>query len=253
MKRILTSAVIANAHSDVLKTLDGRQMEYGDIIGKFETLGDSKAAEGMAKYGITGSKVYGIKIPVIRDLAKKAGKRNRELAAKLWKQGSREARILASMVDDHTRVTGKQMERWVSDFDSWEVCDQCIMNLFEKTSFAWDKAYAWSERDEEFVKRAGFVMMARLAVSDKKADDRLFEPFLPIIKREAHDGRNFVKKAVNWALRQIGKRSAFLHPKALETAREILGMEAKNAKWVAGDAIRELESGAVLKKVGIFS
>ena len=249
MKRIPTSAVIANAHPDVLKTLEGGQMEYRDIIGRFESLADNKAAKGMAKYGITGSKVYGVKIPVIRDMAKKAGKRNRELAAKLWKQGSREARILASMVDDHTRVTVEQMERWVSEFDSWEVCDQCIMNLFEKTSFAWEKAYAWSERDEEFVKRAGFVMMARLAVSDKKADDRLFEPFLPIIKREAHDGRNFVKKAVNWALRQIGKRSAFLHPKSLETAREILAIEAKSAKWTASDAIRELESDAVRKRL----
>ncbi|MEE9583792.1 MAG: DNA alkylation repair protein, partial [Dehalococcoidales bacterium] len=128
-------------------------------------------------------------------------------------------------------------------------CDQCLMNLFEKTPFTYRKAVQWSSSDEEFIKRAGFVMMARLAVSDKKADDKQFERFLPIIKREADDSRNFVKKAVNWALRQIGKRNMSLNTKAIGAAREIQQMDARSAKWVAADAIRELASPAVQQRL----
>jgi len=153
------------------------------------------------------------------------------------------------MVDNPEQVTEIQMDRWVHDFDSWEICDQCIMNLFEKTPFAWEKAFAWSTRREDFVKRAGFVMMARLAVSDKKADDSRFEPFLPIIEHEAADPRNFVKKAVNWALRQIGKRSSYLNRKALAVSHEILALDSKSAQWIARDAIGELESDAVRKRL----
>lgn len=224
-------------------------MEYEDIISRFESLADPKAADGMARFGITGSKVYGIKIPVLKKLAKDAGKRNHELALKLWSHGSREARILAAMVDDHRQVTEEQLDRWIRDFDNWEVCDQCIMCLFDKTPFAWDKAFEWSAREEEFVKRAGFSMMARLAWSDKKADDKKIMPFLPVISREANYRRNFVKKAVNWALRQIGKRSAYLNARALETAREILAMDTPSSRWIANDAIRELESEAVRKRL----
>jgi len=155
------------------------------------------------------------------------------------------------MIDDPKMVTEEQMESWVKGFDSWDVCDQCCMNLFDKTSLAYHKAVEWSAREEEFIKRASFAMMACLAWHDKKADDKQFESFFPIIIREAPDNRNFVKKAVNWALRQIGKRNLSLNRKALETAREIQAMDSKSAKWIASDAIRELTSEAVLKRLQV--
>jgi 3-methyladenine DNA glycosylase AlkD len=153
------------------------------------------------------------------------------------------------MIDDPSMATEEQLESWVKDFDSWDVCDQCCMNLFEKTGFAYRKAVEWSESDKEFVKRAGFVLMARLAVSDKNADDEIFETFFPIIKREASDNRNYVKKAVNWALRQIGKRNINLNKKAILIAGEIQKMDSRSAKWIASDAIRELAGESVQKRL----
>lgn len=179
-------------------------MQSDDILKRLKSLSDPRAVEGMAKYGITPERTYGVSIPNLRKIAKETGK-DHELAKKLWESNIRETRILACMTDDPEMVSEEQMENWVKDFDYWEICDQCCMNLFEKTKFAYQKSIEWSSRDEEFVKRAGFVLMARLAFSDKKADDERFEKFFPIIKREATDNRNFVKKAVNWALRQIGK------------------------------------------------
>jgi len=222
--------------------------EYDNILKKLKTLSNPKAVKGMAKYGITAKSTYGVSIPNLRKIAKEIGV-NHDLAQQLWVSDIRETRILASMVDDPKMVTEEQMERWVKDFDYWEICDQCCMNLFEKTRFAYQKCVEWSSREEEFVKRAGFVLMARLAVSDKKANDKQFENFLPIIKREAIDNRNFVKKAVNWALRQIGKRNLTLNRKTIETAKEIQKMDSRSAKWIASDAIRELTSEAVQKRL----
>ena len=173
-------------------------------------------------------------------MAKKIGQ-NRELALRLWASGMHEARILASMIDDPERVNEKQMDAWVKDFDSWDVCDQVCSNLFDKTEFAYKKAFEWSHEKAEYVKRAGFVLMACLAVHDREAKDKDLERFLPIIVREATDERNYVKKAVNWALRQIGKRDATLMGKALRTAAEIQKIDSSAAKWIAADAIRELE------------
>jgi 3-methyladenine DNA glycosylase AlkD len=153
------------------------------------------------------------------------------------------------MIDVPEKVTETQLERWVKDFDSWDVCDQCCSNLFDKTKFAHKKAIEWSKRREEFVKRAGFVLMATLAVHDKEADNQKFMRFLPIIKREATDERNFVKKAVNWALRQIGKRNSALNKIAIQTAKKIQKIDSKSARWIASDAIRELTSEAVRKKL----
>ena len=215
-----------------------------DILNKLKALSNPKAVEGMARYGINPENTYGVSIPNLRKIAGETGK-NHALAQELWASGIHEARILASMIDDPNMATEEQLESWVKDFDSWDVCDQCCMNLFKKTGLAYSKADEWSESDEEFVKRAGFVLMACLAVSDKKADDRQFEIFLPIIKREASDSRNFVKKAVNWALRQIGKRNANLNKKAIETSKEIQKMDSRSAKWIASDAIRELASESV--------
>ena len=223
-------------------------MHYHDIIRKLEALSDPKAVEGMARFGINPRSSYGVSIPALRQMAREI-KKDHALAQELWASGLHEARLLASMVDDPKMVTEQQMEKWVRDFDSWDICDQCSMNLFDKTPFAYQKAIHWSESEPEFVKRAGFAMMAVLAVKDKKADDSQLAQFLPIIKREAHDNRNFVKKAVNWALRQIGKRNLNLNKKAIETAREIQKMGPKSATWIATDALRELTSQAVQERL----
>jgi len=219
-----------------------------DILAKLKTLADPRAVEGMARYGINPQNTYGVSIPNLRKIARETGI-NHALAQELWASGIHEARILASMIDDPSMATEEQLESWVKDFDSWDVCDQCCMNLFEKTGFAYRKAVEWSESDKEFVKRAGFVLMARLAVSDKNADDEIFETFFPIIKREASDNRNYVKKAVNWALRQIGKRNINLNKKAILIAGEIQKMDSRSAKWIASDAIRELTGESVQKRL----
>jgi 3-methyladenine DNA glycosylase AlkD len=223
-------------------------MEYEGILKQLKSLSDPKAVAGMARFGINPKNTYGVSIPVLRKMAKQIGK-NHLLAEKLWNSDIHEARILAPLIDPPGIVTEKQMESWVKDFDSWDICDQCCSNLFDKTKFAHKKAIEWSKRREEFVKRAGFVLMATLAVHDKEAGDKEFLKFLPIIIREATDDRNFVKKAVNWALRQIGKRNSALNKIAIQTAKEIQKIDSKSAKWIASDAIRELTSEAVQKKL----
>jgi len=224
------------------------KVEYDDILKKLRALSNPKAVEGMARFGINPKNTYGVSIPNLRKMAKETGV-NHTLAQQLWKSDIRETRILASMIDDSEVVTEEQMERWVKDFNYWEICDQCCMNLFKYTEFAYQKCVKWSLNEREFVKRAGFVLMACLVASDKKADDKQFERFLPIIKREAVDNRNYVKKAVNWALRQIGKRNLNLNKKAIETTKEIEKIDSRSAKWIASDAIRELTSQAVQKRL----
>jgi 3-methyladenine DNA glycosylase AlkD len=214
---------------------------FKEIIIKLKSHSNPKNVEGMARFGINPKNTLGVSIPIIRKMGKEIGK-NHELAQQLWKSGIHEARILAGLIDDSKLVDEEQMEKWVKDFDSWDVCDQVCMNLFDKTPFAYKKAMEWSSRKEEFVKRAAFALVASLSVHDKKAKDEDFLKFLPIIKRESTDERNFVRKAVNWALRQIGKRNNKLQKAAIKTAKEILKIESKSAKWIASDAIRELES-----------
>lgn len=223
-------------------------MRCEEILERLRSLSDPEAVRGMARFGISPENTYGVPVPELRRMSREAGK-DHILAQGLWASGIHEARIIAGMVDRPEMVTEEQMEAWARDFDSWDVCDQCCMNLFDKTRFAYKKAEEWSKREEEFVKRAGFALMACLAVHDKKAEDKAFEVFLLLIKREASDDRNYVRKAVNWALRQIGKRNMRLNRLALETAKEIRGMDSKAAGWVAGDAIRELESAAVRKRL----
>ena len=219
-------------------------MTCDQILRKLRSLADPDVVTGMARFGIKAPSAYGISVPELRRIAKEAGE-DRLLAQELWASGIHEARILASMIDDPDQVTESQMERWVKDFDAWDVCDGCCSNLFDKTKFAYQKAIEWSERDGEFIKRSGFVLMATLAVHDKQATDTPFIQFLPVIQREASDGRNFVKKAVNWALRQIGKRNPCLNQMAINTAVRIQGIHSKSAKWIASDALRELTSAAV--------
>lgn len=222
-------------------------MKSKKILEKLKSLSNPKSVEGMARYGINPKNTLGISIPTLQKMAKEIGK-DHTLSQKLWKSGIHEARILASMIDDLEAVTEEQMEKWAADFDSWDVCDQTCKDLFEKTPFAYEKCLAWSLRKEEFVKRAAFSFMARLAISDKKADDKKFERFLPVIMREATDERNYVKKAVGWALRQIGKRNKHLNRIAIETANEIQKMDSKGAHWIASDTLRELQ-GEKVKKI----
>lgn len=208
-------------------------------VEQLKSLANPAAVAGMARFGINPNNTYGVPIPALRKMAREIGK-DHVLAQQFWSSGIHEARILAGMVDEPEKVTEKQMETWAADFDSWGVCDQVCSNLLDKTEFAYQKAIAWSGRKEEFVKRAGFVLMAALSVHDKRAGDEEFLKFLPVIKREAVDDRNFVKKGVNWALRQIGKRNLNLNRAAIETAKEIQGIDSKAARWIASDALREL-------------
>ncbi len=221
-------------------------VEY--IMAELRRRASPKAVAGLARFGIKTGKALGVSIPQLREVAKQVGT-NHELALKLWKTGIHEARILASIIDDPEKVSEDQMDRWAMDFDSWDVVDGCCGNLFDKTEFAIRKAHEWSKRKEEYIKRAGFVLMAEMAVHDKKASDKTFLDFLPVIVRESSDERNFVKKAVNWALRQIGKRNAILNVAAIKTSTDIRDSDSKSAKWIAADALRELTSASVTKKL----
>jgi 3-methyladenine DNA glycosylase AlkD len=225
-----------------------KEIQVNDLIKKLKSQANPKNVEGMARFGINSKNALGVSIPFLRKMAKEIGK-NHKLALELWDSEIHEARILASYIDEPEKVTEQQMERWVASFDSWDICDQACSSLFDKTVFAWQKAVELTERKEEFVKRTGFTLMACLAVHDKEAQDKDFIKLLPIIKREAIDERNFVRKAVNWALRQIGKRNKNLNKEAIKTAKEILKIENKTAKWIALDAIRELESEQIQKRL----
>lgn len=217
-------------------------MNYSEIIKKLNSMANAKNVEGMKRFGIRGSKVMlGISIPDLRNLGKQIGK-NHELALKLWDSGIHEARLLSCFIDELKSIDEKQMEKWVNSFDSWDLCDQCCSNLFDKTSFVHKKIKEWVKSEKEFVRRAGFVLMACLAVHDKKLSDSEFTKFFPTIKKYSTDERNFVRKAVNWALRQIGKRNESLRKAAIKVGKEIEKIDSKSARWVAKDALRELES-----------
>jgi 3-methyladenine DNA glycosylase AlkD len=220
------------------------RMGYAEVMAELESMADPEAAEGMAHFGVRAKAPLGLTMPQIRGVARRAG-RDHALAARLWASGIHEARILAGLVDVPSEVTQAQMDAWVRDFDSWDVCDQVCMSLFDRTPWAYEKAVEWAGREEEYVRRAGFAMMATLAVHDKEAPDARFLALLPVIERHAGDDRNFVKKAVNWALRQIGKRDAALNRTAIAAAGRIRAQGSKAARWVAADALRELGSEAV--------
>jgi 3-methyladenine DNA glycosylase AlkD len=223
-------------------------MEFNEIIKELGNLSDPEGIKGMERFGITAKKAYGVRIPKLRSIAKKAGK-NHYLAKELWEADYRETKILACMIEDPELVTEEQMDEWVLKFDFWEICDQCCMNLFRKTSFANKKIFEWSNREEEFVKRAAFTLIAVLAVHDKQVPNVKFEQFFPIIIKGSSDDRNYVKKSVNWALRQIGKRNLDLNKKAIMIAEEIKTINSKNARWIATDALRELKNEKVQNRL----
>lgn len=224
------------------------QFTCNEILDRLRSLADPKGAEGAARYGINAPNVWGVSAPKLRALAREIG-RDHDLAGGLWGTGVHDARILAALIDDPAQVTVEQMEEWVLDFNSWAVCDAACCCLFDKTPQAWAKAAEWIERDEEYVKRAGFVLMAALAVHDKKAPNEPFEAFVSLIETHATDDRNFVKKAVNWALRQIGKRNLHLNGLAIRAGERIRQLDSKAARWIASDALRELTSSKVRQRL----
>ena len=214
-------------------------MTAPEILAALRAQASAKNVAGMARYGISSAGTLGVPVAEIRRLARQAG-RSHELAAELWASGIHEARILATLVEEPARVTPRQMNRWVGDFDSWDVCDQACQNLFRYTPFAWEAAMEWAGARREFVRRAGFALMAGLAVKAKDVPDEAFEALLPLIAAAATDPRNLVKKAVNWALRAIGKRNPRLRRAAIATAEDMRAIDSPAARWIASDALREL-------------
>lgn len=219
-----------------------------EVLDKLKARAKPDNVGGMARYGMTAERRLGVSVPDMRKIAKELGK-DRKLARELWKTGIPEAKIVAAMIDEPGKLTEEQMEEWVKDINSWDVCDQVCMNLFEKTPLAWKKILDWSKRKEEFVKRTAFALIACLAWHDKKVEDEKFIELFPVIKQGATDERNFVKKAVNWALRNIGKRNPNLNKAAIKAAKEIQQIDSKTAHWVSSNAIKELESEAVQRRL----
>lgn len=244
------------------KKTSGQQDErVPGILTELRSMGSERDRAGMARYGINVERAFGVSIYELRKLAKRFGT-DHALALALWTTGNHEARLLACFIDDPAAVTAEQAEAWARDFDSWDLCDQATTSLFDRTPHAWTKATEWAKRDEEWVKRAGFALMAGLAVHDRAATDRAFVKLMPVIERGAFDQRNFVKKAVNWALRNIGKRNRRLNDRAVTSARKILATaneraggerggdpDSRAARWVATDAIRELTSEKILTRL----
>jgi 3-methyladenine DNA glycosylase AlkD len=223
-------------------------MDKNEVLKWLERQGSRRNVEGMARYGIHTERVFGVSLGTMRPLAKRLGK-DHALATALWETGWHEARVLAAFVDDPQRVTRRQMNAWASDFDNWAVCDTVCFHLFDRTRFAWEKAHQWSGSPQEFVKRAAFALMASLAGHDKAASDAQFLALLPLIEQGAHDERNFVKKGVNWALRQIGKRNLALHASALAVAKRLSESEEAPRRWIGRNAWRELASPKVRSRL----
>lgn len=219
-----------------------------DVVDELRAAADAARVPGMARVGINVDRAMGVSIPDCRRIAKRH-RPDHDLARGLWGTGIHEARILASMVDDPGEVTMQQMERWVVDFDSWDLCDQVCGNLFGLTPRVFTVARRWSRRDETFVKRAGFVLIAERAARDRDHDDAFWLRWMPTIRRGASDERNYVKKAVNWALREIGKRNPALNRAAIEEAEHLLSLDGRAPHWIARDALRELRGDAVATRL----
>lgn len=218
------------------------------VLSELHTSARPDNLEGMARYGMTTTNRLGINIPVLRKLAKQIGKEH-TLAIDLWRTGIAEARILAALIDDPEAVSREQMEEWVSDFDSWDVCDQVCLNLFDKTPLVWEAIRAWSSREEEFVKRASFALIAATAWHDKEAEDAVFIELLPLIHAAADDKRNYVKKGVSWALRHIGKRNLDLNVHAVQAAEALLKRESKSAQWIGRDTLKDITRENIIQRL----
>ncbi|GAL84444.1 putative DNA alkylation repair enzyme [Sporocytophaga myxococcoides] len=228
--------------------MEKAESELEKIVSQLKSQARPEILPSLSKFGVNTEKAFGISIPVLRNMAK-VHRKDHLLAIELWKTDIHEARILASMIDDPAKVQEKQMDWWVNDFNSWDLCDQVCLNLFRKTPFAFEKAKAWTEEEDEFVRRAGFVLIATLAVHDKKGKDERFSALFSLIEKHSNDERNFVKKAVNWALRQIGKRNEKLHQEAIILAERIISQDSKSSKWIANNALVELKSKKVVDRI----
>jgi len=218
------------------------------VMRAIDALASGDVRAGMARFGIPTANARGVSTPQLKALARRLG-RDHDLAGRLWASGVFEARVVAAFIDEPDKVTRRQLESWARELDSWAVCDACCCYLFRKTPFAWEMAVAWSTRKGEFVKRAAFALMAYLAVHDKAAADDQILTFLPIIERESDDDCPFVRRAVNWSLRQIGKRNLRLNAKAIEAGERIKARGTRSARWIASHALRELRSEAVQKRL----
>ncbi len=223
-------------------------MELADIIEFFESNADDDNLKTMDRLKVGSDKKYGIRMPVLRKFAKEIGK-NHELALKLWNHGYHESRLLATLIEESEKVDKAQLEAWVNDFDTWDLCDQACINLLVEMPSAIERIPIWAESEKEFVKRTAFSLIAVIAVHDKTSDDSYFEGFFSLIGKASFDERNFVKKSVNWAIRSIGKKNIHLNQKAIELSNEILEYDSKSARWIAKNALRELESEKVQKKL----
>jgi 3-methyladenine DNA glycosylase AlkD len=221
--------------------------EVEAIVAELKRLAKKSVRDGMLRYGIPNDNAFGIRVGTMQKLAKRLG-RSHKLAAELWATGWYEARMMAAFVDEPDQVTPAQMDRWCRDFDSWAICDTVCFHLFDRTPYAWDKIKPWARRKDEFVRRAGYALLACLALHDKQAEDESFVPFLPLIERGATDGRNLVKKGVSWALRGIGRRSAGLHAPAVAVAKRLAESTEPAARWVGKDALRDLTRPAVIRR-----
>ncbi len=224
------------------------KQEVAAVVAWLERTGTQRNREGMARYAIPSDKALGISVGALRQHAKRLG-RNHDLAAALWDTGWYEARMLATFVEEPAEITPAQMDRWCRDFDSWAICDTACFGLFDRTTHAWKKVEQWVERRNEFEKRAGFALIACLALHDKGAADPVFVRYLRLIERGAGDERNFVKKAVNWALRAIGGRSPALHAASVKLARKLADSPEATPRWVGKDALRGLMSPAMKRRV----
>lgn len=218
------------------------------VIARLKRLGNKTTRDGMARYAIPSDKAFGVPVGALRKLAKQLGQ-NHELAAALWDTGWYEARMLAAFLDVPASVTPAQMDRWCRDFDSWAICDTVCFHLFDRTPHAFRKVAQWCQRREEFVKRAAFALLASLALHDKGAADEPFFESLPLVERAATDARNFVKKAVNWALRAIGERNPLLSAAVVTVAKRLAASPDATARWVGKDALRQLASPAAKRRL----
>ena len=218
------------------------------VLAALKAKATKRTRDGMARYAIPADHAWGVSLGDIRQIAKRAGQ-SHALAADLWATGVYEARMLAAFVDEPERVTVAQMDRWCRDFDSWALCDTLCFSLFDRTPHAFDRIARWADRDPELVKRAAFALLASLALHDKHSDDAPFAACLPLIERAASDERNFVKKGVSWALRGVGRRSAALNTAAVAVARRLAASSEPAPRWVGKDALRELTSAAVAKRL----
>jgi 3-methyladenine DNA glycosylase AlkD len=217
-------------------------------VAEIRSLGTEEGRAGMARFGINAERAFGVSMAQLRPLAKQLG-RDQELSTDLWATGFHEARLLAVLIGEPAKVTRSQMDDWAAAFDSWDLCDQACMKLFVRTSFVDDRITVWAADEREFVRRAAFALMASKAVHHKKAPDEEFTGLLDLIEQHAGDERNYVRKAVNWALRQIGKRSLTLHQPALELAERLAARDDKSARWIGRDASRELTDPIQLERL----